>query len=214
MKSIFFFAAASLGLALSPAMAADIVQPSPPEVFNWTGGYLGVNAGWVWQGINSPPGEVQPDDNGFTIGAHAGYNYEFPQNFVIGIDGDIRYVDLSASAPCFNPSYTCSTKQQWEGAIRGKVGYAFDRFLPYVAGGVAFTRFEGSTNNGTNFPDAKTLTGWTIGVGVDYAMTDHVLIGLEYRHSDFGSHDFTYDDVYNDVSLKTDTVLARLSYKF
>ncbi|EJF90786.1 outer membrane autotransporter barrel domain-containing protein [Bartonella tamiae Th307] len=89
-------------------------------------------------------------------------------------------------------------KEQWAGATRVRVGYAMDRWLPYIAAGDAYAKVytsyrlrdaERNTVSGYSVNDRDTFTGWTIGADVDYAMTDHVILHAEYRYSDFGDKD-------------------------
>ncbi|MCK1975216.1 outer membrane beta-barrel protein, partial [Bacillus safensis] len=75
-----------------------------------------------------------------------------------------------------------------------RVGYAVDRFMPYLAGGVAFGNIKnsGSIDNIGSFSESKTLTGWTAGAGVDYAATDNLIVRLEYRYTDYGDKDIDF----------------------
>lgn len=216
MKSCLLSAGLVLAASASASAADAIVSEPVPTVatgFVWTGGYIGINGGWANRGIDA--NALHPDGDGLSLGGHLGYLHQFGNNIVLGVEGDIRYVDLDASAPCDNPAFTCHAKQDWEASIRARAGYAVDRFLPYVTGGVAFTHFEGAVSSAvTTFPDEANLTGWTLGAGIDYAVTDTLIVGLEYLHADYGKHDFTYDVLYDDVSVKTDTIRARFSYKF
>ena len=126
-----------------PASAADLPRgmpyKSPAYVaqYNWTGFYLGINAGGGfgnsdWNGFaisNSPSGGM--------IGGTAGYNWQGTGSpWVFGIEGDIDWTNIKDSTAC--GALNCQTKNNWLGTVRGRVGYALDRFLPYVTGGVAF----------------------------------------------------------------------------
>lgn len=183
--------------------------------FSWTGFYAGINGGWASNSIASDPGNIQPDGDGFAIGGHIGFNYEFANRVVVGVEGDGDYLSLKESAPCGNPIWTCSTKQDWQATIRGRVGVAFGRFLPYATGGVAFSDFAGKTTlAGVAYPDSSTRTGWALGGGVEYAVTDHLIAGVEYIFADYGSRTMLYDGPYPDVRDQTNLVRARLSYKF
>ena len=44
-------------------------------------------------------------------------------------------------------AFTCATKQTWLATARGRVGYAFDRWLPYLTGGAAFSNIKASSTN-------------------------------------------------------------------
>ena len=85
------------------------------------------------------------------------------------------------------------------GTVRGRLGYAMDRFLVYGTGGVAFAGVTGNVSNvegsGDDRDDDSTYTGWTIGAGAEYAVTDMISLKAEYQYADFGSEDFNFGDV-------------------
>ena len=100
----------------------------------------------------------------------------------------------------------------WSAAARLRLGYAVDRFLPYIAGGVAIGDIDVSSNSGApSF--GGTHTGWTLGVGLDYAMTDKLLLRAEYRYTDFGSESYG-PPADAEVHLNTSEVRLGIAYKF
>jgi outer membrane immunogenic protein len=123
-----------------------------------------------------------------------------------------------------------STRPDVQGSIRGRVGVAFDRVLIYGTGGAAFTNQTDGYSLGFPFfggfpllgreTITKTRTGWTVGGGLEYAITDNWSIRAEYRYSDFGrSPDFPFSSItFGNVSfthhLKENQVQAGFSYKF
>ena len=78
-----------------------------------------------------------------------------------------------------------------------------DRALLFAAGGYTGTNIEGAG-------DDDTLHGWTIGGGVDYALTDRMFTRVEYRYNDFGSGDLGGAD----VDFSQHTVNVGLAVKF
>jgi outer membrane immunogenic protein len=194
MKSLLI-ACSILALGTASAMAADLapqpVEPVVPVVlpFSWTGFYVGLNAGGAWNNSKwkaAPPITVFPSFNtngdGFIYGAQAGYNYQIDQ-FVVGLEGDISGSTVKGDGSCAGTPARCQTQQDWLASVRARVGYAFDRLLIYGTGGVAFTSY----NNEQTTPihvgwDENTRTGWTAGLGVEYAITDHITAGLEWKY--------------------------------
>jgi len=213
--------ALSLSLLASSAYAADAIIAEAAPVFSWTGGYIGLQAGYAWGNGNvdqiGGPGFIDTDPDGFLGGVYAGYNYQMSNNIVIGAELDVVYANVDGSgqiflAPGVPTGVTATEELNWSGAARLRLGYAADRFLPYIAGGVAFGDIDISNDSGPgSFGD--TFTGWTIGVGLDYAMTDNLLLRGEYRYTDFGSDSFE-DPVDADVDLKTNEVRFGIAYKF
>lgn len=92
----------------------------------------------------------------------------------------------------FRPCKRCSI----EGSFRGRIGWAWNRFLLYGTGGIAFADVTndygesfcfGGGCSGLNFDSrTRTLVGWTAGGGIEYAFTPNWLFGVEYRYTDFG----------------------------
>ncbi|MER9169401.1 outer membrane beta-barrel protein [Mesorhizobium australicum] len=92
-----------------------------------------------------------------------------------------------------------------------------DRFLPYIAGGVAFAKYDVDNTVGgtTSRMFDKTVTGWTVGAGIDYAFTDNLIGRAEYRYTDFGTaraDEGVFDPF--DADLSTNEVRLGLAYKF
>jgi outer membrane immunogenic protein len=108
---------------------------------------------------------------------------------------------------------------QWTGAVRGRLGYAMDRFMPYIAGGVSFAKLKFDLDHdGTgdwHFQEEKSFTGWNLGLGLDYAVTDNLILRAEYRYTDFGSKKFDQDwGGASKIKLKTNDVRLGIAYKF
>ncbi|WP_273759897.1 outer membrane protein [Bartonella sp. ML70XJBT.G] len=113
-------------------------------------------------------------------------------------------------------------KQKWAGATRVRIGFAAaDRIMPYVAGGVAYTQLEaahGSVKVGDKTfvagasDETATMVGFTIGGGIDFAMTDNVLLRAEYRYSDYGKKKFFAEE--KEYYFKTNDFRVGVAYKF
>jgi outer membrane immunogenic protein len=220
----FLLSGAALLLTVVGAQAADIV--APPEVYDWTGPYIGLQAGYAWANASnsyedSDGGgfihEANFDFDGFVGGGHAGYNLQ-TGNFVFGVEGDIEYADLQGDdngkggdVNAFDSDFMAS--------IRGRLGYALDRALVYATGGVAFLDLDGKDKDlGINGVDYS-FTGWTIGAGIDYALTDDLSIGAEYRFTDFGSETEGFTSAEGTYHEKLDlsevhAVRGRISWHF
>jgi outer membrane immunogenic protein len=194
----------------APIVRAPVVVP-----FSWTGIYVGLNGGWARDSISTPAANfVQPNGSGGAFGGQVGFNYQW-QQIIVGAEFDGDWLALKGSAPCANPTFICNTELDNQFSARGRVGVAFDRFLVYGTGGVAWTTFKGSTvNAGATFPDSSTRTGWIAGGGVEYAFWNNLIIGAEYLHADYGSRNMTYDTVYPNVAVTSDVVRARVSWLF
>jgi outer membrane immunogenic protein len=227
-------AAAALTVGAYGAQAADLpsskMAPIGPTflAYNWTGFYVGIQGGYQWGNVDGTNCNValtvcfpfSNDPDGFVVGGHVGYNFQFNQ-FVVGIEGDIEYSDMKGTVS-FDPGLTRFHRvsgENWQGSLRARVGVAFDRLLVYATGGVAFADmgydvgFIGAVPYHTI---SKTHTGWTLGGGVEYAFTQNVTGRVEYRYADYGSASGTNVTTNSVLSndLQTHTVRVGLSYKF
>lgn len=200
--------AAALLVAGPGAKAADIARPlaAPPAVvpapvFSWTGFYIGGHAGYGWSSGSDGVGAI--DTSGVLGGGQAGYNYQFANNLVVGLEADLSAADLSGRLG------GVSTSVDTLGSVRGRLGYAAGRFMPYVTGGFAFGN---QTVDVLGIDQSKTLTGWTAGAGLEYALTDHWTARSEYLYTDLGSK--FYDALGAQAGATSQTVRAGINFKF
>jgi outer membrane immunogenic protein len=206
--------ALTAGLA-APAFATDLPRKSVPQtfaqplpIFTWTGFYLGINGGYSFGNGTSaitgspglvgtgfaPGGKLKTVGDGFMIGGTAGYNYQIGQ-FVVGLEGDLAYVDLGKSVvSVIGPlSTTLSQDMTYFGTVRGRLGYAFDRLLVYGTGGLAFGDQKSTatiSGLGSLWTGQKNDTrfGYTIGAGAEYAITNNWSAKIEYLYYDLGKN--------------------------
>ena len=207
------------------ASAADLVTAAP--AFSWTGGYAGAQAGYFWgEGCFCidvrPEVTAKGDVDGWLGGVYAGYNRQFANNVVLGVDVDVTrygvhdFVQYQVPSVVLPERSGVDYKLEWGGAARLRAGYAMGRFLPYVAGGVTVVQadltsyFVGSETGHKQ----DTMVGWTLGGGIDYALTDKLMLRTEYRYSDFGSFDLQADDEHGRGKIKGSEFRFGVAYKF
>jgi outer membrane immunogenic protein len=230
-----------VALGLGAAQAADLVPEAvvieAPAVFNWTGFYAGVHAGYAWGGQDDNQSNLFDDAplpadsfnvDGFIGGVHGGYNWQMDQ-FVFGVEGDIDYTNIKGSEgyagyiPNFGEDVVgeLELKSQWQASARLRAGYAVDNFLMYATGGIAFADGKLSSNgyytfDGAGFgsDDTNTHVGWTIGAGAEYAFSPNWIARAEIRYTDFGSKTYELLEGPVDASWDQTSVTVGLSYKF
>jgi outer membrane immunogenic protein len=187
------------------AAAADIppLYSSPPAAaynpapaWSWTGPYLGLQGGYAWGGSTIV-------NNGWTGGVYGGYNFQTGNNLVVGLEGDLSLTGKSGT------SGGTTVANPWNSTIRGRLGYAFDRFMVYGTGGLAVGGVN-ATSGGTT--QSTTRVGWTAGAGIEAAVTDTVTARLEFRHTDLGSNAFT--NGAGTVAYTSNDILFGLGMKF
>lgn len=230
MKSVLW-AAAALVMSIGAANAADAVSV-PPAGFVWTGGYVGVHLGYGAGRTTvtelddysfSEFGDTQFkfNSNGFLGGVHAGYNWQSGQ-LVYGLELDITGADISNTVansmiPGANESF--STRIDWFGTARARLGYSVDRFLPFVTGGVAFGHIKSSYDDNDFVPGNHAVAddvvaGWTIGAGAQYALTDNWSLRAEYLYVDLQDSQGSFDGFRYDFDNNAHVVRLGASYKF
>jgi outer membrane immunogenic protein len=170
-------AIALVAVAAQSAIAADIparkalppqaVKALPP-IFNWSGFYVGVHGGYGWgnSAFDAAAAGTSFDTDGWLLGALAGVNYQVGQT-VFGVEADINWSDFSGGAACGGA--TCNTEVPWFGTLRGRLGYAADRFMPYITGGLAYGKLEANVPGIGGASDTR--FGWTAGVGATLTET-------------------------------------------
>jgi outer membrane immunogenic protein len=216
-------ALAFAGLGTGSSLAADwpyTKAPPPPSVFaaayNWSGFYVGVNAGGVFSrsafdytasnfftsaAAIGADGTTRFNRTGFTGGGQAGYNWQ-ASNFVLGVEGDINYTGVRSSgsitraaAPGLSLGYTISesSKSDWLGTARLRAGVTGGNALFYLTGGLAVGDYN--FNQASVFPNCPcgvtttvkgTKVGWTAGAGMDYAVSPAWSVKAEYLYVDLG----------------------------
>jgi outer membrane immunogenic protein len=203
----------ALAAGIGSAAAADLpVYSPPPEVtynaapaYSWTGPYIGGIVGYGWGDANGPGFSWNAD--GFGGGVFAGYNFQPDPSFVVGIEGDIQASAMNGSSGLLGGP---SIKNTWNGTLRARAGFAVDRFLVYGTGGVAF---GGLTASNAISSDSATKVGWTLGGGVEAAITNNVTARLEYRYTDLGTHTYALAPA-TPIGFTSHQVLAGVGFKF
>ncbi|WP_438275799.1 outer membrane protein [Nitrobacter sp.] len=217
MKKLVLAAAATVAL-MPAANAADLAArtytkaPVAPvaAVYDWTGFYIGGHIGGGWGDIRST--ELAPGTNafptgtaftahhpsGFLGGVQGGYNWQASNNFVLGIEGEYTWSDLSGTSSTVSTVNgfvsTTTNKINDIAMVTGRLGYAAGNWLLYAKGGGAWgqgnSRGTGFLANGTLFETTSSSadrSGWVAGAGVEWGFAPNWSAKIEYNHIDFGS---------------------------
>ena len=202
---------ASAQAADMPRRAAMPTKAAPMynAPYNWTGVYVGINGGGGW-GRSDFSGALAGSNfrtSGGMVGGTLGYNYQVGQT-VFGVETDLDWSNVKGSATCA-VGVVCETRNNWLGTARGRIGYAFDRVMPYVTGGLAY---GGVKNTVTGAGDTtSTKAGYALGGGMEAAISGPWTAKVEYLYADLGR---TSAPLGTDARFYEHTVRAGLNYRF
>ena len=205
----------------TPAFAADMAVKAPPPpppapVYSWTGWYVGVNIGYsvsdnrstLTSFVNPVIGldnaesyKISPD--GILGGVQLGYNWQ-AGSFLFGVEGDIQATGQKDSVCVLQCTIdgtvraTIDQKLPWLATVRGRLGLVVDRSLLYFTGGGAFGQVKTSITEVdgaafvTTVSESKTKSGWTVGGGIESALTGNWTAKIEYLYVDLGSQTLAF----------------------
>jgi len=207
--------ALSLGavvLLSGSAMAADLAAPmksapmmaAPAASGDWDGLYVGASVGYGWgtaMFFTAPTTSFPSNLSGLFVGGQVGYNFHLADSIVAGIEGNL---DWSNEQGHYTSVPTDTSRINWSGSVRGRLGYDAGQFLPYAEAGVAFAAED--ENYGTDHN--STFVGWTAGAGVEFKLTDTLSANVEYRYSDYGTQVVTGSN----VTLTDNTIRLGINY--
>ncbi len=198
----------------SPASAADLGPPVSDQLsaWSWSGCTLGAHAGGVWGDSDrwiprTPGGAFEGVSlgghsvDGFIGGLQGGCDYQAASGVVIGFAGEYGWTHAEGTHPSARETGVFYHSEiEALASVTGRLGYAFDRVLLYVAGGGAWERVDyraSTTMIGTAYRASETRSGWTIGGGGEYAFTERLSVFIESRYYDFGTERIRLNPQYS-----------------
>ncbi len=186
-------------LAAAPLRAADLPSryyaPSPTEapapIFTWTGFYAGIHGELGLGSYRGGAGRLFGNSPiGGLGGVTAGYNYQSGQ-LLIGGEADAGFGSIGSDGN-FGTGASGSGRINGLGTLRARVGYVYDRALFYATGGYAGTALSGRVSDFAGAPNlvlnqSHYLSGFSVGLGLEYAVTTRISIKGEYLFNGFNS---------------------------
>jgi len=210
-----------LACAASSAMAADLspAYKAPPAyrsaAVNWTGLYVGLNAGGGFGRFTDDVGD-SVNANGFVGGGQIGYNWQI-QQLVLGVEGDFQGTSQKATqtSTVLGIPVSASESLPWFGTARARVGYAFDSMMIYGTAGVGWTNVKISgTALGVTVSSETTKAGLAAGGGIEWMFAPRWSAKLEYIHLDSGNTTITFAGVPVTGRFRDNIVRAGVNYHF
>jgi outer membrane immunogenic protein len=208
--------------AAAPAYKAPVILP-----FSWAGVHIGVHGGYAWGtdtssfdglGVSS---SIEPK-GGFG-GGQIGYDTYLIGNWLLGYELDLSGGDINASGPSSLPTgFSATSKTDYFGTARARVGYPFDHWLLYATGGAAWVHnsFDETAISGAGagldlFGRNQFYLGWTIGAGVEYALDRNWSVKAEYLYADLGkAQDTVFSFGERTTELTLNMVRLGVNYRF
>lgn len=207
------------------ANAADLPVKAPPVPFvaayNWSGIYVGGFIGGLWGQkewtfLNGNTTSHTAD--GFFGGGQIGFNWQI-SNWVLGAQADFGWTNASGSSSCPNAAFTCKTSIKHLGSLTGRVGYAFNEWLPYIKGGGAWTKDDYEASGPSLFTGSNSPWGWTVGAGLEWGFLPNWSTFIEYDYYDFGTNRITFSNAAGvtddfDSKQQVHVVKVGVNYRF
>lgn len=175
-------------VAPTPVVIAPAIVPMAVVDSNWGGFYAGLAYGSTDLTVSSEGAEDE-EFSGDGPGIFAGYNHDFGQ-YVLG--AELSHDQFDDIAEGTDASLT---------RLKARAGYDGGSWMPYAMLGLASMEVSGG---GTSVDDS----GFTYGLGVDFAVTPNVVLGAEISRSTFEDFDG------QGIDIDADVMQLRASYKF
>jgi len=225
--------AAAVTLTAAASARADDLGSMKDDPYDrpliWSGAFIGAHLGGR-RGNYDVRIVDQDDDLAMAIssdpqsligGLQLGYNIQ-PGRVVLGIEADVSFGKSGAS---FTDEWTVASRVELgaQGALTARLGLPVGQVMPYIKGGLAWTRMsvygallvDGASYAGLETQASETLAGWTIGGGLEYALHGNWTARAEYMFADFGSLSTTNPegDTLFRHDLDTHSVLFGFNYR-
>lgn len=208
------------GGVTSVAFAADPYTPPlvQPELTPDVAFYAGLNVGGISAFADhdgSPPnfaGGYDITSTGLMFGGQIGATFHFDDTWVGGIQADLDLSNATGSLVTGGAPGTITQTIDWIATIEGRLGYDFDTWMPYLAGGVAMA--QGTREASAGDTDTISHTGLSVGAGAVFVLGERLTLDLEYRYQMFGFETYDTGGIPPSIALNVSSVRAGLNYTF
>ena len=228
MRSVqvkFIVGIIALLASYSASQAADMLvkkAPPPPvqvsKPYNWTGFYAGLN-GTYHDGritVNCPPpnfcGSTPHKLTGTYLAFQGGYDYEFANNIVVGLLAQVPLTRFESGYPFGGANFLTQPRSAYGGAVR--VGYAFDRLLPYAAVGYQHSHVRTISPISPISVVENNHDGPVYGGGLEYAVLDNVSVYAQYFYGHMKQQPYNYGGGFEAYGENSNSVSAGINVRF
>ena len=224
------------GLAMAgAAWGMGATAASASDHHNWGGIYIGASAGWIGTDVgwtyHDPAGAIvdrpisSADSDAALVGGHVGIQHQFGQivaGVEAGLSGPLGGSDDWGRTSCFNPAFWCDSRMRGPMVTLGaRLGWAVNNhWMIYATGGAVSAGIETrEVNVATGLPNQFGTRGrhwgWYFGGGLEYALTDSMILGVEYQRIELDDdvHRSSIAAEHRRIDAEADVIKARLSFK-
>jgi high affinity Mn2+ porin len=223
---------AVIALALvDPANAKEFVKSEPRKALapvpylNWSGFYVGGHLGYGRGHANDSFADPVTAGSNKALGSlfggvQLGYNHVLNSGVLLGVESDLSFPNFLGADDVvrfrITPQGNLSQKIDYVGRFRGRVGYAFDNWLVYGTGGLAWSQarfIETSDLTGDEDKAHRVRGGWVVGAGAEVAIAPDWSARLEYLYDNFGKAAATMPSgVRSETTFDTHTLRLGLNW--
>jgi len=236
MKKRLLACVSAVALGGTPALAADlpmkapVAAPAAAPLFNWTGCYVGGNAftGWSQKSFTASDGTSDGSHtaDGWLVGGQIGCDYQFANNWVIGIQGMWDGANLTGQHDAFCDSEGCATfhtKISSFATVTAELGYLINPTTKfYGKAGVGWVKDHFTCDGFYCDPTLSangTRSGFDLGVGIAWMFAPNWDFWVEYDHMWLGSKTLTFtnsigDSFHENIKQDLSKVLVGVDYRF
>ncbi len=188
--------------ASAPAIAADQAPAMPRKApaavpaYDWNGFYFGGHVGYGQGRANATVTDPAVTSlantfGGNIAGVQLGYNMVLPSRLLLGLETDLTFANYLESNAIIAgvPTARSNVSEQYDyaGTVRARLGYVLDPWMIYATGGFAFAGTR-VLNEPPNIDQEKKLNvrpGWSLGAGLEYALSPHWSARVEYLYNQY-----------------------------
>jgi outer membrane immunogenic protein len=189
---------AALGI-VAPASAADMPAKAPIAApsFSWQRCYVGGHVGYGWARSDIISEAAIINATGFVGGFQGGCNWQPVKSLLLGVEGEVWWTDIrgSVSQPVQGGTETFTYRNRWDADLALRLGVPVDRALIYGKVGIAYGNFDygwsWTVPPGATATASSSRTGWLVGIGLEYALSNNWSAKIEYNYIDYGRADIT-----------------------
>lgn len=203
---------------LDPLEAYGPVGP----VYSFTGIRLGANVGYIFGDADATTttlagavvGTDTVDIDGASVGLSLGYDYQFGM-LVAGVEADAELASLNGKS-ALPVAAGADVDSSWLASIRARLGVVLgERTLTYLTGGWEMQELDIALT-GTAVEQSETISGYTVGAGVEHMINSDVSLRLEYRYTDYDAANASFgaNNRVVDLDAETHAIRVGLGYRF